>query len=570
MNAEKSLARSLVLRMMVINGFMWWLAPPILCITIPLNTILIIINALFKLYNISLLDTLRQVLLYTTLFSNGIIVLFQTGGIRSPGMMVIPGMPLFLYLHGVKSPKLTLFFSLLVIFGFYFLELLGIELEYTYHEKVAHHNMIFFYSILSVWANTQLVSELHGQSIELVSTITDKFKSEFISNMTHEIRTPLTTIIGWTDLLLSSSLQDPHYVRSVLTTVQHSSNLLLSLVNDILDWSKIDMGKFRMEVMSFNLHDLVSEVFNSFDVLMQKKGIYFQRIIDLPNRSNFRGDQYRIVQCLNNLLTNAQKFTSNGTVTLICREIGNASNGVSQIEFIVRDTGIGMNRETTLRISKFEPFTQGDQSTTRLYGGTGLGLSITQQLIKLMGGGGLIIDSQLGKGTQFSFILPLYHSYESPGPIKINPANTCVNLSIQHHGLDLPTLILPRGSLNILLVEDNLMNQTLVKKMLENLNHSCTIASNGEIAVNLCSQRSFSIILMDIMMPVMGGLEATSLIRSHHGPCQHVPIVGLTACADVETREHAIHYGMNDIVSKPLTMKKLQSVIQRVYRSTPS
>ena len=369
-------------------------------------------------------------------------------------------------------------------------------------------------------------------------------KSEFLANMSHEIRTPMNGIMGMTELALDISQNDVQ--RRYLSTVQSSAKSLLSILNEILDFSKIEAGQLQLEVVDFNLRDLVQDALATLEARLDSKGLYLRCNIHPELPANFLGDPGRIRQVLLNLCDNAIKFTASGglTVTLEPMESEGALTGVL---FQIADTGTGIPLAKQDVI--FEAFSQADASTTRQYGGTGLGLTICASLVALMGGR-IGVESQPGQGSTFSFSVRLEAVVGGKSePVEVVPVSSVLNAGA------------PQRSLNVLLVEDHPVNQLLASTLLKKWGHKVTIAENGQLAVDIFKSEAWDIVLMDMQMPVMGGLEATLRIRSMESDGKRVPIIAVTASAMESDREATRHAGMDDHLAKPFNAVALQAIL---------
>ncbi|RLC12010.1 MAG: hypothetical protein DRI57_18200 [Deltaproteobacteria bacterium] len=370
----------------------------------------------------------------------------------------------------------------------------------------------------------------------------NKAKSEFLANMSHEIRTPITAILGFTDLLSDGDLNDRH--RHYLNAIKNNSSLLLSLINDILDYSKIEAGKIGIEKIPFSLENLFDNIKINSGILLKKKQSEVEMRVRLPpDYSKYIiGDPTRILQIMNNLISNAVKFTDKGFI-----ECGFSVRN-EYLEFYVRDTGIGISEENQSFV--FNSFEQADTSTTRKYGGTGLGLAISKNLVNLMGGE-IRIHSVIGDGAAFYFTIP-YRPVKEEQILKSDKA----------------VRVKKKGALNhkILLVEDNEFNQILVGTILEGFGFSVEIAGDGQDAISKYkSDSSIGIILMDIQMPIMDGLEATMKIREieQDGGKKRIPIIALTAGVSESEKDEIIKAGLDDYVSKPIDRKHLLDILRR-------
>jgi signal transduction histidine kinase/ActR/RegA family two-component response regulator len=358
-------------------------------------------------------------------------------------------------------------------------------------------------------------------------------KSKFLANMSHEIRTPMNAIIGFTDLILEqTSANDKIY--DDLLIIQQSSESLLSLLNQILDYSKIEANKLDVEVTQINLHSLVEQVYHTFAISVKNTDVTISTNIDEKIPKVVLGDSLRIQQVLTNLLSNAVKFTKKGNVSIDVALIESINSDLI-IGFKVTDTGIGMDEEQAKII--FESFTQAESDTSRNYGGTGLGLTISNQLVKLMGGT-LDVKSQPNQGSEFSFQLKLSTSNEEP---------SAENTDIRPATEDL-------SGLNILLVEDNKVNQLLVLKLLKTLGAKTTLCNNGQEAIDILEKQCFDLILMDIQMPIVDGVEASKIIRDVNSSVidHEVIIIALTANVMEEDNANYQAIGINSSIPKPI------------------
>ncbi len=360
-----------------------------------------------------------------------------------------------------------------------------------------------------------------------------KAKANFLANMSHEFRTPLNAISGMAELLEQSKIDLKQ--KSFVRAIQASSNNLIYIINDILDVSKIDSGKFTIDEIGFNLREVIYNLTQSLKLKAEKKEIKLQLNME-PNISPvLLGDPVRLGQILINLLNNAIKFTHEGSVVLNIK-LKEKQEDTEHIYFEVKDTGIGIEAEKVKSI--FDSFTQEDDSITRRFGGTGLGLAIVQKLVELMKGE-IKVESVKDLGSKFHFILPL----------KVGTANDLVKKEFLP--IDKDTLVGKR----ILLVEDHDLNQMLAVNILHKYKMHVDIAETGIQAIDKLKQNTYDVILMDLHMPEMDGFEATEFIRKEMK--NQTPIIALTANVITKERERCKHIGMNDFIAKPFKSAEL-------------
>jgi signal transduction histidine kinase/CheY-like chemotaxis protein len=378
----------------------------------------------------------------------------------------------------------------------------------------------------------------------------DKLKSAFLANMSHEIRTPLNGIMGHIDLALMSDLSEDSRGENKegLEVARESGHLLVSIINDILDLSKIEAGQMDITVQSFSVQRMIDQTMKVGHMLVNQrnKTITLSQSIDPAISSCICGDNFRLQQIVNNLISNAVKFTETGGVDLRVR----LQPDGKMIEFSVQDTGRGIS-EDQLEVV-FEPFRQADFSDTRKFGGTGLGLTISRKLIQLMGGN-LWVKSKVAVGSTFYFTLPYEIAPDDSSPVSDEATKTVSVLSI--------------GSGKIMIAEDDPVSRKVATKMVEKAGYDVVLAHNGAIAVSKFEADStIDLILMDVNMEVMGGLEATTRIRGLEAKNQserRIPIIGLSAAAMTGDRERGASAGMTDYLTKPVNRNELIKTLEK-------
>ncbi|MDA9003924.1 ATP-binding protein, partial [bacterium] len=371
----------------------------------------------------------------------------------------------------------------------------------------------------------------------------NKIKSEFLANMSHEIRTPMNAILGISNLCLMTKMDNKQ--QYYLEKINQSGSLLLSIINDILDCSKIEAGKMVLEKMAFSLADIFQRINVIIEIETKKKGLSLDFDLSLLPCHYFIGDTTRLQQILINLVSNAVKFTEQGGVSIQVKAIGQ-ENKKTHLQFTVKDSGIGMTQGQCDRV--FTSFSQADNSITRQYGGSGLGLTISKSLIEMMNGS-IHIKSSINIGTSVIFDIKLVNASEGEVSQSTNPTSIQKPQIILHHQ-------------HILIVEDNLINQQVAKELVEKMGATVSIADNGQKAIDYLEKNTVDCVLMDLQMPIMDGYTATKVIRDTLN-LKDLPIIALTANAGPGDRRQCMDAGMNEHISKPIDIAQLERMFKQ-------
>ena len=397
-------------------------------------------------------------------------------------------------------------------------------------------------SMLDITERKRIEKELTKAKEEAVQS--NIAKSQFLSMMSHEIRTPLNAVIGISHLLLMCDPK-PDQIENI-NTLKFSSENLLVLINDILDFSKIEAGKIEFEEADFSIIDLINNIRMASNFKASEKGVKIRVMLDNDLAGAVVGDPVRLGQILTNLIGNAVKFTSQGSITIEATQQAEDAD-TSTILFSVTDTGLGMTQESLSTI--FESFTQASSDTTRKFGGTGLGLAITKRLLELQNSQ-IFVESTLGKGSKFYFTLTFRKSAHKFA--EKEPKDIIFQDKVSLKGT------------RVLLVEDNSINVMVARQFLQLWKIEMDVAINGLMAIEMVSEKDYDVVLMDLQMPEMDGYEATKHIRSMPGKnFGQLPIIALTASAMLDIKDKAFDVGMNDYLSKPFNPNELYQKIAK-------
>jgi len=408
-----------------------------------------------------------------------------------------------------------------------------------------------------IWSRMRFIRKSNAQ-LEIAKNVaeeernraerSEKFKQRFLANMSHEIRTPMNAVLGMTSLTLDTELNDKQ--KKYLSAVKKSSENLLVIINDILDLSKMEAGKMELEKIPFVLQEQLDVVYDTLRFKAEEKGLNYKVKVGKNVPEIIIGDPSRLNQILINLCGNSIKFTEKGSVTI---EVELVNTSEATLRFSVKDTGIGIPKDKAKQL--FSAFQQVNVSTSRKYGGTGLGLSISKTLVELQKGH-IGIESEEGKGSEFFFDIP--YSIASKEDIELMQSEKDIDASSLE-------------GIKILVAEDNEFNQIVINDTIEHLIKGVTIdiAVNGKLALEKLEKNTYDIVLMDVNMPEMDGLETTKYIREKlESPKKDIPILALTASVLSEDIKRCMDSGMNDYIPKPFKREELLGALGKYYKNS--
>lgn len=507
-------------------------------------------------------------LVITTAFVMLILPNLSRGDLGDPSFGWLYLLPLAAILTtGLRGGWLWIAISLLTVIGFWLVppqvEIPGLAIAADSGLRTLLHRLIGPAAVgllMTLAVSLQRQTEKHLEQeiatrkrAEQEARAADHVKGEFLANVSHEIRTPMNGVIGMTDLLLKADL--PATQRRQVEAIHTSSETLLALVDDLLDFSKMEAGKLSLYVMDFRLRDLLEKVVALLAPRAEEKGLDLRLVIDDGLPDQLVGDAQRLRQVLLNLLGNAIKFTPRGSVAVsVEHRVGGEDLPKEErwVRFAVRDTGVGISPRDQARL--FAPFSQADSTSARRFGGTGLGLAISRSLVEMMGGE-IGFESTRGVGSTFWFRLPFWQT--SPASSDAAPGiSDAVSRAAE-------TVAIERGSYRILVVDDDAINRLVAASQLEDLGFEAEAVASGEQAIEAVERQSFDGILMDCQMPELDGYETTRRIRRQEASGRRMVIIAVTAHAMKGERERCLAAGMDDYLAKPFRGEELRALLDR-------
>jgi two-component system, sensor histidine kinase len=558
--AKLSLSERILISILFVSASISLIYVPLFIFVLKTNifSILLAITSSFLFCLLYYLTKYQRLFYYTSIIfiSTILIVLsfgwFVLGGIDGGiGYYYVVAISFFIIISPLKYRNTLLSLTICLIFGLYFFEInYGQEYIYAlpqeYHSLTLLTNIILSICLIS-WAVTSTkieYEEEHNKTKEQNKALINAHatKSRFLAKVSHELRTPMNGIMGMASILEETTLTDEQ--KECISAIMVSSNRLLKIINQILDFTKSENNNSKLYNQPFFLNQCIKDVIQINALNAQKKQLTLTYEIDDNINDNLIGDSEKLEHILLNLIDNAIKFTSKGSIHLRIQKQPTDSKRLKLL-FSIKDTGIGIEKKLTKNI--FDAFTQVDDSRTREYSGTGLGLAISKRIVELMGGN-IWLKSEQGKGSNFFFTIKL-DVFHNKSIIPDSVSNKIIN-----------PLTIIKSPLKILIVEDDKINQLLAIRLLEKMGYNPDAVDNGQKALNILTKRSYNFVFMDIQMPIMDGLTTTEIIRKKH---QHQPIIiAMTANAMPEDRLLCEVAGMDDFLPKPIKLKTLEKMLQ--------